>query len=143
MGMGSNASGQWPMLARYSNFADKSSGLSNADRRYDDGYPTLSPRDAHIGNAWELTDMLGNVWEWTAEPYRADLSIPPTTEPAAGPVFISTRGGSWRDHPLALRYSNRNPLPADFKGDNVGFRIVCDDSEAATRAAQSTSTGAR
>jgi formylglycine-generating enzyme required for sulfatase activity/tRNA A-37 threonylcarbamoyl transferase component Bud32 len=126
-----NTGGDWPMLPRYANFADASSNLPGADRRYDDGYPALSPKFAHLGNAWELTDMLGNVWEWTAEPYRLDLTAAAATRPAAGPVFVSTRGGSWRDHPLALRYSNRNPLPADFKGDNVGFRIVCDDPMAA------------
>jgi formylglycine-generating enzyme required for sulfatase activity len=118
---------EWPLLPRYANFADRSSGLTVADRRYDDGAATLSAVGRYIGNDWSLADVIGNVWEWTADPYRHELEGQPSAPAgglAADPLYVSTRGGSWRDDPLTFRFGNRNPLPADFRGDNVGFRIV-------------------
>lgn len=119
----------WPLVSRHANFNDRASPLKARDERYDDGAATVSFGVKYMGNNWELTNMFGNVWEWTADPYRPDLSKPASgaDPPASGPVNISTRGGSWCDDPITFRYSNRNPLPPDFKQDNLGFRIVCEE----------------
>lgn len=120
--------GDWPMLPRYANYADRSSGLAHRDSRYSDGASGVSDCFKYVGNAWDLCDTIGNVWEWTNDAYRPDLSVPSTGRATTQPAFVSTRGGSWYDTPHTLRYGNRNPLPAAHKGENVGFRIVREDS---------------
>jgi serine/threonine protein kinase len=118
--------GDWRLLPRYANFADVSSGRPDVDPRYDDGHSGVAPVYTYLSNAWGLSDMIGNVWEWTGQPYRHDLSKPPRI-PATQPLYISARGGSFFDNPHTFRYGNRNPLPADHTGGNVGFRVLCED----------------
>jgi len=125
---GGAGAGDWPLLPRYANFADRSSGLPHADAQYDDGAAGVTDCFKYVGNGWELCDTLGNVWEWTAEPYRYDLSVhasAPATEETN--FMVSTRGGSFYDTPHALRFGNRNPLPSTHRGGNVGFRVVSTD----------------
>ena len=36
----------------------------------EDGYQGTSPVGAYPANGYGLSDMIGNVWEWTADWYR-------------------------------------------------------------------------
>jgi formylglycine-generating enzyme required for sulfatase activity len=93
-------------------------------------YAGNSGRKAHpvgqkLPNAWGLYDMLGNVWEWTAEVFR---SAPGTDDTAPGvPEDLrSLRGGSWKNSARQIRVSNRGRLAPDDREDDDGFRCARD-----------------
>jgi formylglycine-generating enzyme required for sulfatase activity len=73
-------------------------------------------------NAWGIYDMLGNVWEWVADPYNGKLFADPTP-PKSGPVHVLKGGGFFSDVKNAICATH-----AFGPGDSfaVGFRIVKD-----------------
>ncbi|MEM1181352.1 MAG: SUMF1/EgtB/PvdO family nonheme iron enzyme [Acidobacteriota bacterium] len=75
-------------------------------------------------NAWGLSDMLGNVWEWCWDRAGVVGSSEPTINPegpAAGSERV-IRGGSWSAHARFVRAASRGWDPADARGPNLGFR---------------------
>lgn len=92
-----------------------------------DGYRTTSPVGAFGTAPSGLTDMAGNVWEWTSSwyvPYGA-----PDREPASGDGERVSRGGSFLCSPQfcqGYRASARNHSTPDTSLENIGFRCVAD-----------------
>lgn len=80
-------------------------------------------------NAWLLYDMLGNVWQWTADwydetYYTRNESVDPLGPP--GGTFKMLRGGSWANLPWYVRASIRfNGIPTD-RANRFGFRCAAD-----------------
>ena len=72
-------------------------------------------------NAWNLYDMLGNVWEWTADWYSA--FTPAAQGPATGKIRV-LRGGSWGNGPSFVRVSVRSGNEPDNRSNVVGFRCA-------------------
>jgi formylglycine-generating enzyme required for sulfatase activity len=66
-------------------------------------------------NGFHLYDMLGNVWQYTSDPYKPE-----------DPVFVAMRGGSWSTSAKNLRVSTRGFDAANRRRAYSGFRCVGD-----------------
>jgi formylglycine-generating enzyme required for sulfatase activity len=66
-------------------------------------------------NAWHLYDMLGDVWEYTSDPYKP-----------GDPVFVALRGGSIATPERSMRVSFRGFDAAFVHSKIAGFRCVSD-----------------
>jgi formylglycine-generating enzyme required for sulfatase activity len=101
-----------------------------------DGYHGTAPVGCFQPNGYGLFDMIGNVWEWAVDWYRAghrfdDGAVDPrgpnkTTAGVGGPVRV-IKGGSWLCAPIfCARYrpAARQPQEVDLGASHIGFRTV-------------------
>lgn len=91
----------------------------------DDGYAVSSPVRAFSPNAWNLYDMIGNVWEvcgnWRYK-YPTNPDIDPQGPPEGRHKVV--RGSDWRGTPIFSRVANRAFTAPDDRVDTIGFRLV-------------------
>ncbi len=94
----------------------------------DDGYPELAPVGSFKPNAFGLHDMIGNVWEWTADCHRETYDGAPrdgTAVPGeAGCQRWTVRGGGWMTRPSRNRLTFRGRDPVDARYSYFGFRVA-------------------
>ncbi|MEO0804613.1 MAG: formylglycine-generating enzyme family protein, partial [Cyanobacteria bacterium J06642_2] len=83
-------------------------------------------------NGFGLYDMHGNVWEWCLDHWHENYEDAPTDGsvwPEGGEASLRLlRGGSWYVNPDVCRSANRFRYARDYRGSDVGFRVVCADS---------------
>jgi formylglycine-generating enzyme required for sulfatase activity len=116
-----------------------------------DGYVGVAPVKAFPANGYGLYGMAGNVWQWTADLYRADThamnleasqktggccmnpSGPTSTFDPGRPVQENpervTKGGSYLcnvSYCESYRPTARRGMPPDTGTEHVGFRCVKD-----------------
>jgi formylglycine-generating enzyme required for sulfatase activity len=94
-----------------------------------DGFDSTSPVGAFRPNGYGLSDMTGNVWEWTCDEYRAEQSARPCCVPAGdgGQARMVIKGGSHLCAPsYCLRYrpAARQAEAPDTGTSHIGFRCV-------------------
>ena len=76
-------------------------------------------------NAWGVSDMLGNVGEWTWDFFQKDYYI---NDSQLDPLGATTgnsrvnRGGSWLYYAMGCRFAYRNDDVPGFRYAGVGFR---------------------
>jgi formylglycine-generating enzyme required for sulfatase activity len=101
-----------------------------------DGYHGTAPVGCFPPNGYGLFDMIGNVWEWATDWYRAGHAFNDGAVDPKGPEMMSStvggpvrviKGGSWLCAPnFCARYrpAARQPQEADLGASHIGFRTV-------------------
>ena len=83
----------------------------------------------NLANAFGLSDMHGNVWEWCQDHWHENYEGAPTD----GSVWITDdkesrrilRGGSWDYNPRICRSAQRDFDTPDYRYNTLGFRVSC------------------
>jgi formylglycine-generating enzyme required for sulfatase activity len=86
------------------------------------------PVTAFPPNPFGLYDMLGNVWEWTADCWHPNYKGAPTDGSAWVDIkdcpMVVLRGGSWSTSAAWVRASARIFNVASFRLQSYGFRVA-------------------
>ena len=121
-----------PDQCRYGNGADQAFARHfpqaiAVTRNCSDGYVFTAPAGSFKPNAWGLYDMLGNVWQWTADCWNGSHEGAPEDGSARLDGDCARhvlRGGSWTNDPRALRAAARVGFDAGDRTDDAGFRLA-------------------
>ena len=118
----------------YANVHDRSSAkeltFSLEPTDCGDGAVTVAPVGSYEPNGFGLYDMIGNVWEWTADCYLAPY--PPghvddsAVEVPGSCERRSVRGGSWVTRISRSTVTSRGREPGTAAMSHVGFRVARD-----------------
>lgn len=93
-----------------------------------DGYKTTAPAKAFEPNGYGLFNVVGNVWEWTADPYRVK-SLKKNVRARVSQMkgYKLSKGGSFlchRSYCYRYRIAARSGTSPDSATTHHGFRVV-------------------
>ena len=86
-----------------------------------------APVASFPANAFGLHDVVGNVWQWTADCWYRDYSTAPATGAPREEALCQQRvlrGGSWDNDAWMARLSYRANAAATLRQDINGFRVA-------------------
>lgn len=102
------------------NFPDRNTGA--------DGFLTTAPAKSFKSNGYGLYNMSGNVWEWTADPYKVKSLKKSVRQRLAGmKSYKVLKGGSFlchRSYCYRYRIAARTGNSPDSATTHQGFRVV-------------------
>lgn len=106
-------------------------GTFPTDNSGADGFIGTAPVGVFPANGYGLRDMVGNVWEWTADRWSVDHPPGPLTNPIGpkGGVERVIRGGSYLCHDSycnRYRVAARTKNTLDTSTGHTGFRLAAD-----------------
>jgi len=87
-----------------------------------DRFPYTSPVGSFPPNRFGLFDMIGDVWQWTAD--CADDPAPPGGPPAGPCAHRVARGGGWFHSANVARSAARVADKPDLRVTDIGFRVA-------------------
>lgn len=96
----------------------------------EDGYAGRAPVGCYAANGLDLHDLIGNVWEWTSDPWSGSHQAHGTgiaTSPDRAGARGLIKGGSFlcaTDYCVRYRSSARHPQDLDVPASHIGFRTV-------------------
>ena len=95
-----------------------------------DGYATTAPARSFAPNGYGLWNMVGNVWEWCADPFRIRSQRKGAkARQAAMKGYRLAKGGSFlchRSYCYRYRIAARTGNSPDSTTSHTGFRVVWD-----------------
>lgn len=115
---------EWEYACRAGSTTSRYGPLDRIAWHDGNSYGQTHPVGQKDPNAWNLYDMLGNVWEWVYDwngPYSVSMQINPQG-PASGSSRVF-RGGSWFSVASLARTGYRDSNTPVYLNYNVGFRI--------------------
>ncbi len=142
---------EWEYAARAGSDADSTGfappahantwqGFFPVQNTKEDGFEGVAPVGCFAPNAYGLYDMIGNVWEWTADwyaPRRADEAKDPqgppeeaSGDPASPGVPVRViKGGSYlcaENYCMRYRPAARHAQETGLGTNHIGFRVAYD-----------------
>jgi len=97
-----------------------------------DGYIGTAPARSYAPNGYGLYNMVGNVWEWTSQPFKVrSLRKSARTAHGGKTGFKLNKGGSFLCHVsycFRYRIAARSGSSPDSSTSHQGFRLVYDRS---------------
>ena len=113
----------------WGNSFDRSKCWCSTSNYHDAGHTTPVDRTVHTYcNAYGLTDMTGNVWQWCSDfygSYGSSLEVNPTGPSSSTNQHRCVRSESWiHFKPSYFRCANRHGFDPEDKRYDLGFRLV-------------------
>jgi formylglycine-generating enzyme required for sulfatase activity/serine/threonine protein kinase len=117
-------------LVGAANLADsayKRGGASPGTRHeewLDDGRTVHAPIGSYAANPFGLHDVIGNVWEWSADAHELYTVAPRAGDGARGSLGLERvpRGGAFDSNAEEGRIANRGSVPPDYSDPQLGVR---------------------
>jgi gamma-glutamyl hercynylcysteine S-oxide synthase len=129
----SEAQWEWAARGGLRGMAYPLGGSPGAAVLFKKGITGPSDAGASEPNGYGLRDMLGNVWEWCADPFSLSAEMFTSLDPRQNSALESAlpdapdrtvRGGSWANQPGVDKVYTRGYQPAEWCTPYLGFRVA-------------------